>query len=147
MSPRTNVTRSCVIWNKSSIVQCCYPDSSYKCTFYIFAEYTSRQQLISGNINKLAIPTLLIPIVKPFLIHWSWLRLEPFIWTGIRAHGGVTGRQGMFTPLWHLTPPLIYPEVHVYPIFKFVFPTGFIRLVAVRYLCDFIQQSQRWKTP
>jgi hypothetical protein len=29
-----------------------------------------------------------IPIVKPFLIHWSWLRLEPFTWTVSRAHGG-----------------------------------------------------------
>jgi hypothetical protein len=25
----------------------------------------------------------------------------------------VTGRQGEITPLWHLTPPLVYPEIHV----------------------------------
>jgi hypothetical protein len=29
-----------------------------------------------------------IPIVKPFLTHWSWLRLVPFIECGKGAHGG-----------------------------------------------------------
>jgi hypothetical protein len=23
-----------------------------------------------------------------FLTHWSWLRIEPFTWSGNRAHGG-----------------------------------------------------------
>jgi hypothetical protein len=31
--------------------------------------------------------TCSIPIVK-LLIHWPWVRFEPFTWTGIRAHGG-----------------------------------------------------------
>jgi hypothetical protein len=29
-----------------------------------------------------------IPIVQPFLTHWSWLRVVPFIWSGGGAHGG-----------------------------------------------------------
>jgi hypothetical protein len=29
-----------------------------------------------------------IPIVKPFLTHWSWLRIVPFIERGNTAHGG-----------------------------------------------------------
>jgi hypothetical protein len=29
-----------------------------------------------------------IPIVKPFLTHWSWLRVIPFIERGNGAHGG-----------------------------------------------------------
>jgi hypothetical protein len=29
-----------------------------------------------------------VPIVKPFLTHWSWLRVVPFIERGNRAHGG-----------------------------------------------------------
>jgi hypothetical protein len=37
---------------------------------------------------------------------------------------GVTGRQGMLTPPRHLIPPLVYPEVRVCPIPKFVLPTG-----------------------
>jgi hypothetical protein len=36
---------------------------------------------------------------------------------------GVTGRQGMLTPPKHLIPPLVYPEVRVCPILKFVSPT------------------------
>jgi hypothetical protein len=46
---------------------------------------------------------------------------------------GVTGLQGMLTPLRHLIPPLVYPEVFfVCPILKFVFPNGLMRLT-VRY--------------
>jgi hypothetical protein len=52
---------------------------------------------------------------------------------------GVTGRLGILTPPWHLILPLIYPEVRVCPILKFVFPTGLMRLMTVRYLCYFMQ--------
>jgi hypothetical protein len=29
-----------------------------------------------------------VPIVKPFLTHWSWLQFVLFSWYGNRAHGG-----------------------------------------------------------
>jgi hypothetical protein len=32
---------------------------------------------------------------------------------------GVTGQQGMLTPPWHLTPPLIYSVVRVRPFSDF----------------------------
>jgi hypothetical protein len=50
---------------------------------------------------------------------------------------GVTGRQGMLTPPRHLIPPLVYPEVRVCTILKFLFPTWLMRLMTVRYLCYF----------
>jgi hypothetical protein len=31
-------------------------------------------------------PMCLIPIVNLFLIHWSWLRVVPFTWAGIRPY-------------------------------------------------------------
>jgi hypothetical protein len=36
---------------------------------------------------------------------------------------GVTGRHGMLTLPRNLTTPLVYPEIRVCPILKFVFPT------------------------
>jgi hypothetical protein len=39
------------------------------------------------------------------------------------------------TPPRHLIPPLVYPEGRVCSILGLVFPTGFMRLVTVRYLC------------
>jgi hypothetical protein len=53
---------------------------------------------------------------------------------------GVTGQQGMLTPLRHLIPSLVYSEVRVCPMLKFVFSTGLMRLMTVRYLCYFIIQ-------
>jgi hypothetical protein len=47
---------------------------------------------------------------------------------------GVTGRQGILTPLRYLIPPLVCPEVHVCLILKFVLPTGLLRLTIVYYL-------------
>jgi hypothetical protein len=49
---------------------------------------------------------------------------------------GVTGRQGMLTPPRHLIPPLLYPEIRVCPILKFVFPIG---------LCYFIEKKEEEK--
>jgi hypothetical protein len=58
-----------------------------------------------------------IPIITPFLTHWSWLRLVPFI----RLTAGVTRQQGMLTPPWHLITPLIYSEVRVRPFSDWYF--------------------------
>jgi hypothetical protein len=53
----------------------------------------------------------------------------------IKFNAGVFGGQGMLTPPRHLIPPLVYPGIRVSPILWFVFPTGFMRLTAVRYTC------------
>jgi hypothetical protein len=63
------------------------------------------------------------------------LRFEPELQLGVTA--GVTVRQGMLTPPRHLILPPIYAEVHIRPIFGFVFPTGFMRLINALYLCYF----------
>jgi hypothetical protein len=55
---------------------------------------------------------------------------------------GVTGRQGMLTPPRHLIPPLVYPEVSVCHILRFVFSTGLTKLMTVRYSCYFIVHVQ-----
>jgi hypothetical protein len=79
-----------------------------------------------------------ISIIKPFLTHWSWLWfvLLPDLEIGFTAD--VTGRQGMLTPPWHLIPLLVYPEVRVFPILWFVFPTELMRSMTVCYTCHFI---------
>jgi hypothetical protein len=61
----------------------------------------------------------------------EWLN---FMWLMV----GDTGQQGMLTPPRHLIPPLLEPEVCVGPIFGFVFPIGFMRLLTVRNLCYFL---------
>jgi hypothetical protein len=78
-----------------------------------------------------------IPIVKPFLMLFT-LNLDygsyrlPELELGLTA--GVGGRQGMFTPPRHPIPLLVYPDVRVCPILKFVFHTGHMRLMTARYL-------------
>jgi hypothetical protein len=47
-----------------------------------------------------------IPIVKPFLTHWSCPYRLSNLEIGLTA--GVTGQQGMLTPLWHLIPPVVF---------------------------------------
>jgi hypothetical protein len=42
-------------------------------------------------------------------------------------------RQEMLTFPRHLIPPLVYLDVHVCPVLGFVFPTGFMRLITIRY--------------
>jgi hypothetical protein len=54
---------------------------------------------------------------------------------------GVTGRQGMRPPLRHLFPPMVYPEVRDYPILRFVFPTGLLRLITVRCSCNLSRKN------
>jgi hypothetical protein len=56
-----------------------------------------------------------IPIVKPFLTHWSWLQVVPIIERGNRAHGGCDQSTGDAYSPWYLIPPLIYSEVRVRP--------------------------------
>jgi hypothetical protein len=50
----------------------------------------------------------------------------------------VIGQHGMLTPPRNLIPSLVYPEVHVCPILWFVFPTRLMRLMTVRYVCQFV---------
>jgi hypothetical protein len=64
------------------------------------------------------------------------LTTDLYVWNG--AQMGATGQQGMFTPPRHLISPLVYPEVRVCPILKFVFPTGLMRLMTICYSCYFI---------
>jgi hypothetical protein len=71
--------------------------------------------------------------------------LQCIFWRGYRLpelefqpKAGVADMQGMFTPQSHLFPPLVSPEVPVWPIFKFVLPTGRMRLMTIRYLCYYI---------
>jgi hypothetical protein len=54
-----------------------------------------------------------IPIVKPFLIHWFWLRLKPFTWTGIGDHGRSDRSTWDAYSHTHLIPPLVFPGVRV----------------------------------
>jgi hypothetical protein len=57
-----------------------------------------------------------IPIVKPFLTHWSWLRVVPSIERGNRAHGGCdrsTG--GAYSSMAPDPTSDIYSEVCVRP--------------------------------
>jgi hypothetical protein len=68
--------------------------------------------------------------------HWFWLLILAL---EMERTVGATGRQGVLTPPMHLMPPLIYPDVYGGPILKFVFPTGPMRLVNVRYLCYFFR--------
>jgi hypothetical protein len=48
---------------------------------------------------------------------------------------GYVNVQRMLTPPRHLIPPLVYPEIRVYPMLLFVFPT---RLITVCHVCHFI---------
>jgi hypothetical protein len=54
-----------------------------------------------------------IPIVKPFLTHWSYYGSYHLSNVEIGLTVGVTGQQCMLTPPWHLIPPLVYSEVRV----------------------------------
>jgi hypothetical protein len=54
---------------------------------------------------------------------------------------GATSQQEMLTPPKHLIPPLVYPEVRVCSVLGFVFPTSFMRLITVRYLCYFMYDT------
>jgi hypothetical protein len=54
---------------------------------------------------------------------------------------GVTGRQWMLTPPRHLIPRLVYPVACICLILWFVFPTGLMKSMTVRYLCHLINKS------
>jgi hypothetical protein len=40
-----------------------------------------------------------------------------------------------------MIPPLVYAEVRLCPILYFIFPTGLMRLLTVRYSCHFIEKQ------
>jgi hypothetical protein len=42
--------------------------------------------------------------------------------------------EGIITHSRHPTPPLLYPQVRVCPVLKFVNPTGLVRLISVCFL-------------
>jgi hypothetical protein len=79
-----------------------------------------------------------IPIIKPFLTHWSWLRVVPFIERGNRAHGGCDRSTG--DAYFSMAPD---PTSDIFrgpctPILWFVFPIGLMKLITDRYFCHFI---------
>jgi hypothetical protein len=57
---------------------------------------------------------------------------------GLKAD--VTSRQGILTHPRHLIPPSVYPEVRVWSIIKFLFPTVLMRMMIVLYLRYFIHE-------
>jgi hypothetical protein len=68
-----------------------------------------------------------IPIVKQFFMYWSWLRIVPFTWTGIWAHGGCESVRPVY---WgcllvlgtvYMIPPLVFPGVHIGLVFTVSF--------------------------
>jgi hypothetical protein len=72
-----------------------------------------------------------IPIVKPFLTHWSWLRVVPFIKRGNRAHGG-----DAFSSMAPDPTSDIFRSPCT-PIPWFAFPIGLMRLITVRFFLLF----------
>jgi hypothetical protein len=84
-----------------------------------------------------------IPIVKPFLTHWSWVRFVPFIQSGNRAHGGCDRSIG--DAYSSMTPD---PTSDIFrgpctPILWFVFPKEFVRVITDGYFCHFIQSNTK----
>jgi hypothetical protein len=79
-----------------------------------------------------------IPIVKLFLAHWSWLRVEPFIERGNRAHGGCNRSTGDAYSSMAPDPTSDIFRGPCTPILWFVFPIKLMRLITDRYFCHFI---------
>jgi hypothetical protein len=79
-----------------------------------------------------------IPIVKPFLTHWSWLRVVPFIERGNRPHGGCDRSAGDVYSSMVPDPTTIIFRGPCTPILWFVFPVRVMRLITDRYFCNFI---------
>jgi hypothetical protein len=85
-----------------------------------------------------------IPIVKPFLTHWSWLRVVPFIERGNRAHGGYDRSTGDVYSSMAPDPTSDIFRGPCTPILWFVFPIILMRLITDRYFCHFIGCLQMW---
>jgi hypothetical protein len=82
-----------------------------------------------------------IPVVKPFLTHWSWLRVVPFIERGNRAHGGCDRSTGdAYSSMAPDPTSDIFRDPYT-PILWFVFPIGLLRLITDRYFCQFIYHN------
>jgi hypothetical protein len=79
-----------------------------------------------------------IPIVKPFLTHWSLLRVVPFIERGNRAHGGCDRSTGDAYSSIGPDPTSDIFRGLCTPILWFVFPIRLMRLITDRYFCHFI---------
>jgi hypothetical protein len=80
-----------------------------------------------------------IAIAKPFVIHWSWLWLEQFTWTGIGAHGGCDRLTGDAYLFYAPDPTSDISSGLCLPFLGFTSPLGFMRLTTVRHLCYFIR--------
>jgi hypothetical protein len=78
-------------------------------------------------------------IVKPFLIHWSWLLFKLFTWTGIKANGGCDQSTGDTYSSWAPDPTSDIFRDPCTPILGFVFPIWLMRYNTVHYLCHFIK--------
>jgi hypothetical protein len=79
-----------------------------------------------------------IPIVKPFLTHWSWLGAVPFIKRGNRAHGGCDGSTGDAYSSMAPDPTSDIFRGPCRPILWFVFPIRLMKLITDRYFCHSI---------
>jgi hypothetical protein len=77
--------------------------------------------------------------LKTLILHLELFRL-PDMEIGFMA--GVTSQQGMLTPPSHLIPPLVYPKVRVCLFPKFIFPTGFMRLIQCSFFMLFYENDQ-----
>jgi hypothetical protein len=93
-----------------------------------------------GRYNDLICPCCLIcfiPIVKPFLTHWSWLRVVSFIEGGNGAHGGCDRSTG---DAYSSMAPDPTSDIFIgpcTPILWFVFPIRLMRLITDCYFCHF----------
>jgi hypothetical protein len=103
-------------------------------TTTLFAHTTSRWALCSL--------ICFIPIVKPFLTHWSWLRFVRNM--EIRLTAGDAYSSMAPDPTFDIH--ALKGTCTCTPILWLVFPIGLVwwglmRLITVRYLCHFIEES------
>jgi hypothetical protein len=79
-----------------------------------------------------------IPIVNPFLTHWSWLRVVLFLEYGNGAHGGCDRSTGDAYSSMAPDPTSDIFRGPCTPILWFVFPIRLMRLITDRYFRHFI---------
>jgi hypothetical protein len=60
------------------------------CKRIIFDGYNDLQLPCANEsfLQAKCCPMCFMPIIMPFLTHWSWLRFVLFSWSGNKAHGG-----------------------------------------------------------
>jgi hypothetical protein len=77
----------------------------------------------------------IILVIKPSLTHWSSLQNSRFTWLERKSHSGVDrGCLLLLAP----NPTSCISRGPCLPILWFVFPTGLMRSMTVRYLCHYI---------